>query len=240
MRATNKSDLLNIFNIVFKEDSKTIFTNILDIHQSHTTNSLYILALDDKGAVYQLSFSDHNSGDHHIDLDFHLNLYFRDEVEAVKVQLTNALSGYMDFIDNDDNEDWLQFYGVTKATKYDPKTPAELIGKPNADKARVSDHYTMTDAELTHDNQILAVTYDDGSQELYCNYTPDNSTLKDAVLANWLYSHSIDRHDARCYSCDDLEDPDFLDFNDSDDIDAIKDDAFDIIGGRFVIMHENF
>lgn len=159
---------------------------------SHTTNSYYLAFSDEKGDVYQISFSDHYS---HIHGDRFENLDL-DNID----ELTESLIDSFDLTQNNTNyllapEIDLEFYGVTKAQKYeiDPKS---LIGKKSYNRAWVSGDFEIKDAKLECNNQILVCDYDLDT-EIYLNYDPTEDSKgksdEDFILANYMRSNEISR-----------------------------------------------
>lgn len=151
---------------------------VLQSKKSNTTESYYILFKDENGDVYQLALSDHYADNHWIP--------FTDDEDDLSDELT-------DLINDDDLMDCisgLEYYGFSKAKKYDEKEVNELIGKGNLDKALSGETYDLKieTTELTENDQVLKIN----DSDLMINYLPKT---EDINLVNELVENKVTTKD---------------------------------------------
>lgn len=151
---------------------------VLQGKKSNTTESYYILFKDENGDVYQLALSDHYADNHWIP--------FTDDEYDLSDELT-------DIINDDDLLDSitsLEYYGFSKAKKYDEKEVNELIGKGNLDKALSGETYDLKieTTELTENDQVLIIN----DIDLMINYLPKT---EDINLVNELVENEVTTKD---------------------------------------------
>lgn len=151
---------------------------VLQSKKSNTTESYYILFTDENGDVYQLALSDHYADNHWIP--------FTDDEDDLSDELT-------DFINDADLMDCisgLEYYGFSKAKKYDEKEVNELIGKGNLDKALSGETYDLKieTTELIENDQVLKIN----DSDLMINYLPKT---EDINLVNELVENKVTAKD---------------------------------------------
>ena len=151
---------------------------VLQSKKSNTTESYYILFKDENGDVYQLALSDHYADNHWIP--------FTDDEDDLSDELT-------DIINDDDLADCisgLEYYGFSKAKKYDEKEVNELIGKGNLDKALSGETYDLKieTTELIENDQVLKIN----DSDLMINYLPKT---EDINLVNELVENEVTAKD---------------------------------------------
>lgn len=151
---------------------------VLQGKKSNTTESYYILFKDENGDVYQLALSDHYADNHWIP--------FTDDEYDLSDELT-------DIINDDDLVDCitsLEYYGFSKAKKYDEKEVNELIDKGNLDKALSGETYDLKieTTELTENDQVLIIN----DSDLMINYLPKT---EDINLVNELVENEVTTKD---------------------------------------------
>ena len=151
---------------------------VLQSKKSNTTESYYILFKDEHGDVYQLALSDHYADNHWIP--------FTDDEDDLSDELT-------DIIKDDDLADCisgLEYYGFSKAKKYDEKEVNELIGKGNLDKALSGETYDLKieTTELIENDQVLKIN----DSDLMINYLPKT---EDINLVNELVENEVTAKD---------------------------------------------
>ena len=151
---------------------------VLKSKKSNTTESYYILFKDENGDVYQLALSDHYADNHWIP--------FTDDEDDLSDELT-------DLVNDDDLMDCisgLEYYGFSKAKKYDEKEVNELIGKGNLDKALSGETYDLKieTTELIENDQVLKIN----DSDLMINYLPKT---EDINLVNELVENEVTAKD---------------------------------------------
>lgn len=178
--------LNNLLAATFSYSNERV-AEVIDIHQSHSTNSFYIIAKTADDEIKQISFSDHYSHTHFESLS-DLSMYDEDydayeELQQALGDISNAEFRDYTF----DENTTVDYFGVDNASQYDID-PETLIGDLSFDRAFISDSYTIVKAELLNDKRVLKITYDNNDTESYVNYTPSSYTKQDCVLANYLAS----------------------------------------------------
>jgi len=151
---------------------------VIDIKESESTNSVYVLAELKSEKVVEVSFSDHEADKH--GNWFEASDFDDDFYESVSDTKFN------------ENED-IYYYGIEYAKDYslDKRflefTSEKMVGKKSFDRLLAFLSYTIRSAEYLYQSQVLKVEYDDGEIAYYTNYNPIEIEASESDIAKVAY-----------------------------------------------------
>lgn len=171
----NKEQVKIINTLTNNKDFNVV--EILDIKPSKSTNSVYAVVVCDDDEVRQIALSDHYALSHDTELS---ELEDIDNFEDFDEILEEVVALFKLGFDRDYLSEDQLFYGVSlPVTHYDTDLVSDMVGKKSLDRAIVDNNYNITKVELSHNNQVLTVVYNDTDTEIYTDYNPiaNNSKL---------------------------------------------------------------
>lgn len=158
-------EALEIFN---KLIDGVNFVKVIQVKESYTSNSAYVLALASSGDVYQIAISDHEADNHDRDV--------MDDVGTIE-DVGDVLDS-LKYISVP-----VEFWGVDKADKYTSENIAGLVGSFNLMESYATGHSArIVSASLLYDSQVLSLGYDNGETCLYANFLPEMGMIGEAYL----------------------------------------------------------
>lgn len=172
---------------------------VITIKNHHTENNVTMIVADKNDKVYDVTFA-YASCNSNPGLRISVNYLQDKDVTAEDIKdafRTNKVDMKYSFV------------VVSKAQSYQTSLHAwgiklsDMIGHVSVDRSCVTDYYKIEDAELTHDDQVLEITYSSKFSEeqekvAYVNYSPiahDNEVdAQKAVIARTLFGKQNARY----------------------------------------------